>query len=116
MSDADIVFFLTEPQVNMAEHRRTDGTVSTLYLLRQEAQRTLADSLVLEAVAQRVFQATEVIHPEPKFLEYLDLWNPHRRTFASAMVVFAGIDLLAKFAYRDARRWRVCSLRATSAC
>lgn len=77
MQDQIAVFFtdpFTAPPVS--------GSVSTLYLLRREIQDCLIGTVVEETAL---------------------LAQPQRhRLFATAMVVFAGIDLLAKFAATNA--------------
>jgi hypothetical protein len=79
----DINFFFAEPTVPEKDHERAKGEQSVLYLLRREAQGCLF--------------AIRKIHPEEELLKRI----PERRLFASSMVLFAGIDLLAKFFCED---------------
>jgi len=71
--DDKIAKFFFDPNVYIAY-----GPLSTLYLVRQEVQRCLIDHLL----------------PEEDVLRHKE----RRCLFASTMVVFAGIDLLAKCA------------------
>jgi hypothetical protein len=73
----DIDFFFTPPDVDPTLHEGTRRKHSTLYQLRREIQDCF------------------IGHTVP---EHLALDEPGRhRPFASAMVIFAGIDLMAKF-------------------
>src|SRR5438128_2783173 len=76
----DIAFFFCEPTVNMDDHRRADGSLSTLYLLRREAQNTFTE---LPAIVRE----DQVLAPDR---------SRYRRVFASSMVLFAGVDLLGR--------------------
>ncbi len=78
MLPSDIDFFFAPPTVKWEDHQTPDGTVSVLYLLRREIQDCLIGDVSL---------------PES---EVVPAKAPHR-LFATAMVIFAGIDLLSKF-------------------
>jgi len=75
-----IAHFFCEPVDSPPNGPGPEG-VSTLYLLRREVQDCLFGSICEERQA--------LTQPE------------RRRIFASAMVIFAGIDLLARFACSD---------------
>lgn len=86
----DIAFFFTDPSAVGHDAHQPTGKVSTLYLVRQESQdcfvgRTLARAdLALKLPRRR-----------------------YRRLFATSMVLFAGLDLLAKFYEGDDDRRRI---------
>lgn len=76
-SRRDIAFFFMRPTVARDRHARS-GRQSVLYLLRRETQDCFIGTVVVEGSVLR--QAEK------------------HRLFATMMVIFAGIDLLAKFA------------------
>jgi hypothetical protein len=73
----DLAFFFARPTVPFERHAQRDQQ-SVLYLVRREAQDCLIGKVV----------------PESQVLRQFD----QHRLFATVMVVFAGIDLVAKFA------------------
>lgn len=77
--DANLDFFFRRPEIGPT----VPGWQSTLYLARREVQ----DCLIGTAIAER---------------RVLQRRRRHR-LFASAMVIFAGVDLLAKFAAPTSR-------------
>jgi hypothetical protein len=91
MPTADNVdLFLTDALVPFDEADR-DGRRSTLYLLRREAQ----DCLLTDTVENKLVMEANLLP--------LDRNKPgdFHRVFGTAMVLFSGTDLLAKFAFGD---------------
>lgn len=82
-------FFFTAPTASSAEHRGPRGQWSVLYLLRREVQ----DCLFVDLNRPKPL-------PEGQAAQLV----PAHRLFAGAMVIFAGIDLLAKFKAGDDAR------------
>lgn len=85
-SEDQIDFFFTAPTVSPDDHRGPRGQQSVLYLLRREVQ----DCLFVDPNRPKLLpegEATRLV--------------PGHRLFAGAMVMFAGIDLLAKFEAGD---------------
>jgi len=75
----DLGFFFTPPNVSQ-EHAIRENKQSVLYLLRREIQDCFIGTVLEEA------QVTSQPH------------QGRRRLFATAIMIFAGIDLLGKFA------------------
>jgi hypothetical protein len=86
----DIAFFFADPSaVGHAPHQLR-GKVSTLYLVRKESQ----DCFVGKTLAR-----ADLALKLPR--------SRYRRLFATSMVLFAGLDLLAKFYEGDDDRRRI---------
>jgi hypothetical protein len=86
----DIAFFFTDPRPVGHDAHLLTGKLSTLYLLRQESQ----DCFVGKTLAR-----ADLALKLPR--------RRYRRLFATSMVLFAGLDLLAKFYEGDDDRRRV---------
>ncbi len=82
--DEQIVFFFAPPL-----RMQTGGSLSTLHLLRREAQDCLIGNVIEEDLV--VAEANK----------------EHHRLFATTMVLMAGIDLLAKFFAGSDRQGKV---------
>lgn len=78
VTQADVDFFFSEPTMPPEQHRRPNGQMSILYLLRREAQDTLIGRVCPENRVTRN--------------------NVRHRLFATALVLMSGVDLLGKFA------------------
>jgi hypothetical protein len=88
-----IAKFFAPPTMRQSQALLGD-TLSSLYLLRKEAQ----DCLINKDADQFEYVAEETV-----FGAYQEL----ERLWASTMVVFAGLDLLGKFASGDDSQYRV---------
>jgi hypothetical protein len=89
-SGRDIAFFFMRPTATRDRHARS-GLQTVLYLLRRETHDCFIGTVVAEGSVLR--QAEK------------------HRLFATMIVIFAGIDLLAKFAAGEDKTGQVRSFR-----